>query len=306
MEHRNTNLMHRDCPVCNSNTSTTEFCKNNFSYVRCHSCGLMYINPIPDIKALSQDYDALGDKYFTDPRKIETDFAIGRFDRELGFLEAAGCTGSLLDVGCATGSFIEAAKNNGYESPTGIDISTPSILFAKNRGLNAVKGNFAEGVFSENTFDVITMLATLEHVPFPGEFVAEAARVLKPNGKLIVTVPNTQSMTDRILGKKGRYYSIHHLNYFSSSNLSELFQSNGFKIHHVETRGINPYKIWEDIRGIPLDVDRQIAGNQQATKIKTKGKASVSMMAFKVLDSVLNKSGHGDLLLIAGQLNPCP
>lgn len=262
---------------------------------------MIFIDPIPEATQLEETYNILGTNYFTALRKLNIDFVKNRYERELRILSRAGASGRVLDVGCATGSFLVAAQAAGFRDAQGIDIAGPSIEYARQIGLGVETGDFTSGMFAAGTFDVLTMWATLEHLPFPGQFVAEAWRVLKPGGILGVSVPNHASVSSRLLGPKYRYVSIHHLNYFTSKTAGQLLEKNGFQILLAETRSINPFVIWQDFWGSTVDLDEQLKESEVSISIKTRPSLAPARWTYKLMDRALLSLGWGDLLLIAAR-----
>lgn len=165
-------LVGRPCPVCEYLDSRHIFTKRGFKYCRCNRCGMVYISPFPNAKALKKTYDQLGSNWYVIPRKVAIDFHSTRFDRELAILARAGSHGHLLDIGCSTGAFMIAAKKNGFVDIQGIDISTPAVQLAQGKGLKAFSADFVSGIIPSESCDVVTIWATLEHVPNPSQFVA--------------------------------------------------------------------------------------------------------------------------------------
>ena len=103
--------------------------------VRCQDCGLVYSLPRPTEMSLSELYDDIGEKYFTDPRMLSFYFGPHRFERELRFIGRYMHPGSsLMDVGCCVGAFVHAAAEQGYLA-TGIDISHAAVKCGAERGL---------------------------------------------------------------------------------------------------------------------------------------------------------------------------
>lgn len=94
-------------------------------------------------------------------------------------------TGDVLDVGCAGGWARDALRNDcryvGLDYP-----ATASVMYGTRPQVFA---NAAELPFPSNTFDTILLLEVLEHVADPLRVLAEIARVLKPDGCLLLTMP---------------------------------------------------------------------------------------------------------------------
>lgn len=129
--------------------------------------------------------------------------------------------GRLLDVGCASGRFLREARQHGW-SVAGVE---PSEFLcdkaAETLGKDAeLYCSILEHVdFEPKSFDAVTLWDVLEHVPDPLEFLATCARLLKPDGRLLVNVPDLDSPEARILGRKWPLLLAEHLNYFNRASL---------------------------------------------------------------------------------------
>jgi ubiquinone/menaquinone biosynthesis C-methylase UbiE len=94
----------------------------------------------------------------------------------------------LLDVGCGTGSNLEAFSR--FADATGIDMSTEALGFCHKRGVERVALSAVERLpFADGAFDIVTAMDMLEHTDDDLAALAELRRVLKPGGLLLVTVP---------------------------------------------------------------------------------------------------------------------
>ena len=94
----------------------------------------------------------------------------------------------ILDIGSGTGVNLAAFNKAGKAS--GVDISEKAIGFCRERGLSDVTFGPVEDLpYEENTFDIVTALDVLEHVSEPVEVLREMRKVLKPDGKIVMTVP---------------------------------------------------------------------------------------------------------------------
>lgn len=96
----------------------------------------------------------------------------------------------LLDVGCGTGPMIELLLKEFPENHyTGVDLTPQMIKVAQDKKLSNTKflvGDSENLPFNENTFDVLVCTNSFHHYPHPQTFVAEAARVLKTGGRLVL------------------------------------------------------------------------------------------------------------------------
>jgi SAM-dependent methyltransferase len=129
--------------------------------------------------------------------------------------------GRLLDVGCASGSFLEEAAAYGWEV-TGVEPSREHFEIAREK--LAGKGTLIcntlqEAGLARSSFDVLTLWDVLEHVPDPGGFMARCASFLRPGGYLFLNVPDLDSLPARLLRERWPLFLPEHLNYFNRSSL---------------------------------------------------------------------------------------
>jgi 2-polyprenyl-3-methyl-5-hydroxy-6-metoxy-1,4-benzoquinol methylase len=97
-----------------------------------------------------------------------------------------GCR--LLDVGCGHDAELLRSLEPHIAAGVGIDFKAPAICSAKLRTVSATLD--CELPFDDQFFDLITLLAVLEHLEHPEAIVRECARLLRPGGGLLITVPS--------------------------------------------------------------------------------------------------------------------
>lgn len=128
--------------------------------------------------------------------------------------------GNLLDIGAGTGDFLLVAKNNGWNS-VGIEPSEKAKAIAKAKGVE-LKSDLSE--FEDNSFDIITMWHVLEHVPNLENQIKELKRLLKPNGSILIAVPNFKSFDANYYKEFWAAYDVpRHLWHFSKTAIKKLF-----------------------------------------------------------------------------------
>lgn len=99
--------------------------------------------------------------------------------------------GRILDVGCGDGRFLEfctAVAPGG--KPVGLEISWIRVKRIANRGFAALQSDSERLPFTDRSFYVVLLIEVIEHVWHPEMVVAEAARILQPEGRLVLTTPN--------------------------------------------------------------------------------------------------------------------
>jgi len=138
---------------------------------------------------------------------------VGRRERILRLLEMfsapRGAPRRVLDVGCGTGGFLEAAARSG--AVVGMDHEPLALALCRRRGLRGLIQHDVAALpwpVRDAAFDVVTALDVVEHVDDDAGCVAEMARVLKPGGVAVISVPSLQwlwSYWDEQMGHRRRY-----------------------------------------------------------------------------------------------------
>lgn len=135
--------------------------------------------------------------------------------------------GNLLDIGSGTGDFLATAKKQGWKI-TGIEPNE------KARNISISKGvTLAENLESieSHSLDVITMWHVLEHVPNIENQIQTLKRLLKPNGTIIIAVPNYKSFDAKYYGEFWAAYDVpRHLWHFSKTAIEKLFAKENMKL----------------------------------------------------------------------------
>ncbi len=133
---------------------------------------------------------------------------------------------NLLDIGCGTGDFLLVCKNNGWKV-TGVEPNAKAKITADNK----LKGTSDSEVYdeinqlkNEAQFDVITLWHVLEHVPNLEAYISTLKKLLKPNGVLIVAVPNFKSFDANYYKQYWAAFDVpRHLWHFSQKSIQLLF-----------------------------------------------------------------------------------
>jgi 2-polyprenyl-3-methyl-5-hydroxy-6-metoxy-1,4-benzoquinol methylase len=138
--------------------------------------------------------------------------------------------GMILDIGAGTGDFLSVAKQNGWNT-MGVEPSDKAKAIALKKEVAFVEDT-AE--LENHSFDVITMWHVLEHVPNLDNQIKELKRLLKPNGSLIVAVPNFKSFDAKYYGAFWAAYDVPiHFWHFSKKAVQALFKKEGMQLEKV-------------------------------------------------------------------------
>jgi len=187
-------IRNRVCPLCNCENHKIIYRDCGFNIVKCTNCKYMYMSPVPLTAALQGFYNEKYQCSEKDIDKVVKGFAEGKhlfFDDRLELIKKHIKAGKLLDVGCNYGIFLKLAKENNYDV-YGVDISYPAVEYAKDKfKLNVIQGTLKRANFPSDYFDIISMFDVIEHIEDPLSELIEINRVLKKDGLLFMTTPNT-------------------------------------------------------------------------------------------------------------------
>lgn len=212
--------------------ATTDIFGAYGTVVQCLDCGLVYTNPRPSAEMLLSGYEASEDPQYEsecDSRSMNAHLSLGRIRRH-----APG--GRLLEVGCAQGFFLNAARMS-YET-VGIEPSRQAREYARGKlRLEVPAETLEEGNFSEASFDVTVLIDVIEHLADPLAMLRRLARVTKPGGILYLVTPDIDSVSARAL--RGRWWGLRpaHIYYFSPRTLSAMLLKAGFETVEVRSYG---------------------------------------------------------------------
>ncbi len=195
----------------------------------------------------------------TDNRQPTTDFLYRRLEDALrgtvevaDYVERAREQQPVLDIGCGRGEFLQACREAGIEA-RGFDINERSVADLQKRGLQATLAGIPEcfeGVKHGSVGSVLAM-HVVEHLPVEHLFAlfAQAARVLRPGGLLMIETPNAESIA---VSASDFWRDPTHLAPRHPAALTLLAREHGFSI--------------DEIRAIhPLPEGNQIAVGEDAT-----------------------------------------
>jgi len=154
---------------------------------------------------------------------------------------------TLLDIGCGWEARMLKEVEPFIKAGIGIDFKAPKL--ERESKITTIDMKLKKSLpFENNYFDVITMLAVLEHLEYPIEMASEIFRILKPNGCVVITVPSRYSKPVlEFMAFKLRIISYDeikdHKKYYNRNDIFELFGGCGFEIemHKYFQFGMNNF-----------------------------------------------------------------
>jgi 2-polyprenyl-3-methyl-5-hydroxy-6-metoxy-1,4-benzoquinol methylase len=151
-----------------------------------------------------------------------------RYDREYRNLPACPEQGTLLDIGCGNGTFLELARGCGWRV-VGVEPDALAVQQAKARGLDVLHGSLDQLDGHQEVFDQITLSHVIEHLHDPRQVLIRCLELLKPGGRLWIETPNGLSIGHQTFGAAWRGLETpRHLILFTWGNLTQALQDLGF------------------------------------------------------------------------------
>lgn len=243
----NLELVRTDCVICGKNDSRT-ICSfrpadlaREFSLEQCPHCGAAFVNPHPTKgQMLSFFSDSRIFLKTTDPEGRRRSLLKERDRRRKEFagyvrrIKRLVPDGRALDVGCGLGLFLELLGPN-YDR-LGLDVNPFSVRFIRERlGLEVMEDDAMETEFAPESFDLISVMQTLDHLDRPGVFLDRAANWLRPGGVLFLSsLINIDSFCARLFKDEFRLLHPFHLTYFTPSSIRKALEGLGFRIVRLE------------------------------------------------------------------------
>lgn len=234
-----------NCPICNSESihdwmTVTDhmITKENFVIQECKTCNFHFTNPRPSLEVIGNYYKS--EEYISHSstnkgiiNRLYNAVRSHTLKQKRGILEKITSGRKLLDIGSGTGHFANECSSNGW-NVTGLEPDNDARQFALDT-FNIVLSPIEELYTQEkNSFDVITMWHVLEHVYNLQEDVAQLTSLLKPNGYLIIAVPNKNSFDAQLYKDIWAAYDVpRHLYHFTEENMIQLISK--FGLEHTST-----------------------------------------------------------------------
>jgi len=166
--------------------------------------------------------------------------------------------GRLLEVGCGVGHFLEAARAVGFDA-WGTEVSSSGLQKLRERGLHALPGELPDLGLPVAHFDAVVLFEVIEHLPDPSRYLSECHRVLREGGVLLLTTPNFDSLSRRLLGERWRVVDPEHLVLFTSRGLRVALERAHFRVRDLSSRNLDPTEV---LRGLRREPPRPTAERQ--------------------------------------------
>lgn len=231
------------CSICN-NDGDLILTINKYSIYECSSCTHVQVYPLPSIKSLVEHYNNASNS-------LDTSFAFSsledykkspvsryRFSHQifkdiLKMPEMRSKDAKILEVGTSTGTDLAILRDfYNYKFLTGTDINNFATERGKQQlGLDLRSGEVSRKMFNDDKpFDVVFALQSIEHSINPKDLLREVNAILGVNRKIIINLPNYNSLSRTMLGSDWPVFTVPaHLHYFTTHSLNLALRETGFE-----------------------------------------------------------------------------
>jgi 2-polyprenyl-3-methyl-5-hydroxy-6-metoxy-1,4-benzoquinol methylase len=239
-------LVQANCAVCGATESDLVFSvpslrlrtqNLSFEIRSCRQCGLVRLSPRPSAEDMAVLYQP---QHYTSPRRDLVARLEGLIRRErVSFVRGHSRGNRILDVGCGNGGMLQALSEAKYDVH-GLEPYQDALAEVPEELRSRIRCEpFESANYPGASFDVITLWHVLEHLARPVEILQSIHTFLKPEGSLILEVPNFASREARWLGPY--WYNLdapYHFWHFTPQTLQVAIQRAGFEVTTCVTSSV--------------------------------------------------------------------
>lgn len=250
MEHSK-EKMQESCPICQSKTLVHAFhvkdhflSQEEFDLFRCKTCDVIVTLPVPEPDKLESYYESReyfshgGNKKGLVPASYN--FIKGINIKKKYLQSTKGLElGEVLDIGCGIGDFLAYSKTKGWKV-SGLEPNKHARQIVKQQHKIEVEDVSQISKLPDESFSLVTLFHVLEHVIDPLEMIREIHRILKPEGRLVIALPNNESWDAKFYKEVWAGWDVpRHLFHFNPRSISNLMSRFPFQSE------LNKPMIWD-------------------------------------------------------------
>ncbi len=219
------------CVVCGGGALDPVVQKGGQRYCECAACGHICVDPLPALEQQAEfyrrQYDEGQYRSYLDARPLK----LRTFERRLeAIVSVLPRPGKVLDLGCASGAFVEVARRRGIEA-WGAEAVAAAVEAAPDavRQFLLVKDVERESV--EGQYDLVTFFDVIEHMRDPRLFIERVRRMLLPRGAIALTCPDRGHYLRTLMGARWPHYQpFQHFHLFGRTDLRRFLEAAGFEV----------------------------------------------------------------------------
>lgn len=242
------------CPSCNSAHLNQEITTRDyflthetFSLLSCSECHLWFTNPQPESLELSRYY--ISEKYISHKSRPKSLFDIiyilarnYALKQKLKIINKFDLNHTVFDYGCGNGDFLNYCSKHGWN----IDGFEPSTTARENaeKKVHQQIYNTQNQLINLEPYSIVTLWHVLEHIPNIGETITLLKNLIAENGKLIIALPNHESLDATYYHQYWAAYDVpRHLFHFSKKSMKYFLTKHGLRIDEIIPLYLDAYYI---------------------------------------------------------------
>ena len=247
--------MPSSCPICEHSAFRPHARMGAYTYHQCRGCKVLCLEPFPTLDTIERHYAAkfedgnyrtlltFSDQY----RKVYQDY-VSWMSRHV---QLSGRRS--LDVGCFTGELVSTLLQVGADA-YGVELQAEAVSIAQQRlpgRVFEINIDEAAGPFPDDSLDLVTMMAVIEHVQEPVALLRRARSLLKDNSWLFLETPNASSWPARAAGRFWPLLApVEHLHLFSAPAIRHALARADFELVEVRphVKWLSPDYVYEMLR----------------------------------------------------------
>ncbi len=189
----------------------------------CDSCGFEFTSP----QFAPHDYAGIYANAKLAPAGVNLRPAYRkRFEGLASWINREGVTAKRhLDFGCGDGQMLEVVSG---KVSVGFDVVPPEVRWDKaSYAFGFLPEMVGQAPLEKQSFDLITAIDVLEHLPHLDEHFSALAQLLSSDGRLVLSVPDPTTLTAKLMGAKWSMYLLEHLWYFTPQSITHFAERHG-------------------------------------------------------------------------------
>jgi 2-polyprenyl-3-methyl-5-hydroxy-6-metoxy-1,4-benzoquinol methylase len=284
--------------------------------VECAGCGVLALHPQPTDEELAAAYSA--EYYGASRRKFIVPIAalVGVFQggRARVVARLLPRAARILDVGCGNGGFLMQMQRRGF-SVEGTEWTAASAArVPRESGIGVHVGDLLDVHLPPQTFDAVTLWHVFEHLRQPDLALRKIRVLLRPEGRLLMSLPNAESAQAQRFGRDWFHHDPpRHLFGFGLHSLAQLLEDSGFRVEDINTFSLeqNPFGEIQsalNARGFPRDrLYTQLKGQAEddwATRLGDRARMLALALPALVRSTIESLRGEGATMTVVARIAP--
>jgi len=232
------------CAVCDGAVAELWGRAESYELLQCNNCRVVFTHPMPTAEQLRRLYSneqyflAGGAAGYVAGYEISARSQSMLHETILDQIGPPQFDAKLMEVGCAQGHFLDAARRRGWDV-CGVELSPAAAAAARLRfRVPVLEGHLDDQVLEPSSRSVVVLLDVIEHLVDPARAIRSVARVLHAGGLLVLKTPDIGSPHARRLGMRWpQIKPPEHLIYFNLTSMTRMLHACGFQLDRLRAVG---------------------------------------------------------------------